>query len=124
MRRNDPETLTEDPTAPPPQRRWTARYGPARRGRPSVVKTVAWWPGGWPVTGNERRYRTHQSCATILTRITAGDRSECPDPVVWRVQTTRAGITRTTYWCDAHLPDTDRPAATLDADASHAHTRP
>jgi len=111
MTRKSPATdvLTEGPAVKPPERRWTAAYGPTRRGRPTVVKTVAHMPGGWPVTGTETRYRTRQSCASIIARTLTGDRSECPDPVVWRVQTTRNGITDARYWCDQHLPDDDRP---------------
>ena len=117
------EVLAEDPTARPPERRWTASYGPARRGRPSVVKAVAFMPGGWPMEGNEARYRTHKVCASIVARTLNGDRSECPDPTVWRVRETRRGLMRTAYYCDHHLPDGDRPPATLsdlaDGDASN-----
>lgn len=103
------EALTPDPTAKPPERRWIAEYGPIRRGRPSSIKTVAHMPGGWPVKGNEARYRTHRACRSIVARISAGDRSECPTPTVWRVQSRRRGMVTTAYWCDEHLPDEDRP---------------
>lgn len=113
MRKNDTDVLTEDPTAKPPERRWTASYGPARRGRPATVKTVAYMPGGWPMAGNEVRYRTHKVCSSIVARTLAGDRTDCPDPTVWRVQTTRQGLRHTAYWCDQHLPADDRPPAAL-----------
>lgn len=103
------DTLTLDPTARPPERRWTVRYAPAPGRRPTVVKTVAYMPGGWPMKGNEVRYRTHKVCASIVARTAAGDRSECPDPTVWRVEVARRGLSHTAYYCDVHLPDDDRP---------------
>lgn len=113
MRRTDTGALTEDPAAKPPERRWTARYGPTRRGRPSIVKTVSYMPGGWPIAGNEVRYRTHKVCSSIVARTLAGDRSECPTPTVWRVEVLHRGLIKTAYWCDPHLPEQDRPTDAL-----------
>lgn len=109
---NASEVLTEDTSAKPPERRWIASCGPARRGRPSIVKTVAHMPGGWPSSPADPSYRAHKVCASIVVRTLNGDRTECPD-VVWRVQTTRRGLMHTGYYCDRHLSDDDRPPATL-----------
>lgn len=73
-------------------------------------KTVTYAAEGWPL----RRGRPQDGskpCRSVVDRIVRGDRSSCPTPTVWRVTVTRRGIADSRYWCDTHLPDEDRLAA-------------
>jgi|GEM_PF-3629869 len=74
----------------------------------SAPNTVEYLAGGWPARRN-RPQDGPRPCASLAARILQGDRESCPTPTVWRVTTTRSGLVDSRYWCDACLPDEDRP---------------
>lgn len=90
-----------DCTSPITTWRWERpERGRARRKEKVLVGR---YDSGW--TEGLRRQKT---CNSVFDR--ARTRMPfCTDAVVWKVSVTRGRTAYTSYWCDADLPDADRP---------------
>lgn len=113
------------PDCPSPIRtwRWSRKRSDGKRGREDV--TVSHRADTWRTGINERGkpprsgWVSHmETCSSVLDRMHHG-RPKCDAPVVWKVTVHIGSKNRTVVYCDADLPDADRPEPEPEGDRAH-----